>query len=83
MRGRCYMSHMVCLFIFVLFCESIKPSMEDKLLFGVDLISTQSITIIRMLSPFVHDPVNILNFSARFSSALSSIYLKTMTANEN
>jgi hypothetical protein len=77
------MSHMVCLFIFVLFCESIKPSMEDKLLFGVDLILTQSITIIRMLSPFVHDPVNILNFSAHFSSALSSIYLKTMTANEN
>jgi hypothetical protein len=75
------MSRMVCLFIFVLFCESIKPSMEDKLLFGVDMILTQSITIIRMLSPFVHDPV--LNFSARFSSALSGIYLKTMTANEN
>jgi hypothetical protein len=55
--------------------------MEDKLLFGVDMILTQSITIIRMLSPFVHDPV--LNFSARFSSALSGIYLKTMTANEN
>jgi hypothetical protein len=77
------MSRMVCIFILVLFCESIKPSMEAKLHFGVDMILTQSITIIRMLSPFVHDPVNILNFSARFSSALSSIYLKTMTANEN
>jgi hypothetical protein len=77
------MSRMVCLFSFVLFCESIKPSMEAKLLFGVDTILTQSITIISMLLPFVHDPVNILNFSAHFSSALSSIYLKTMIANEN
>jgi hypothetical protein len=57
--------------------------MEAKLLFGVDTILTQSITIISMLLPFVHDPVNILNFSAHFSSALSSIYLKTMIANEN